>query len=673
MKNTGFPIYFLFVLCLVTTGCPRLPSLDTDNDGVVDSVDECPDQAGYASTKGCPDADKDGVSDREDNCPDIAGTIALNGCPEPTPDSDGDGVNDDVDECPVEPGTLTLNGCPDSDGDGIADKADECPMQPGLAKNKGCPVTTIEPSTTTITGIIRDENGTPIPFAEIFIEGKQQFTTTDAAGKFTIKDLAVGKYTLKILAKDYDAGFHEISIDENNNSTIELNFNLVKKELIDGSDGATNAKEEAALYEKTVNARGRQRKEFAKAYFSKYKEGKYTSRIKALLKEQPDFVEVPDTTAVINKSEYDCVEEKISQGVIAFDTLPSTMIKGKPYTLEVVINEISKLIEVVKEKEEELGMEIDVNTLDIENGDTIGNIVFEEIKVGALMKVELSEKKGANDLAFFKIDNLYPGSSPEQLIDCQLNARWGWSIEPVRKGENRKLLLNIYIVEEGRDRPIERVREKAITIDIDQNWYQSSFAKTGGLLALATFLVFGIFWYRKKQKDEKLNNENTSKKNSFVLPLSGDIKKKKVFLSYAHEDEDMKVQLDQHLSSLKETQMIETWNDREIFGGETWNEVIKKEIKEANIILFLISANFIASEHINTIEIPAAIKKHKNGKARVIPVYLRPCDIEGLPFDNIKGFPKNAQPVTTFENMDVAFTEIAKGIREIVENELATI
>ncbi|MGG7036078.1 MAG: OmpA family protein [Flavobacterium sp.] len=108
---------------------------DTDNDGVYDKDDACPDQAGLKQFNGCPDTDGDGIPDKDDACPDQAGTAAMNGCP----DTDGDGIADKDDACPDQAGTAAMNGCPDTDGDGIADKDDKCPDQAGPRENAGCP------------------------------------------------------------------------------------------------------------------------------------------------------------------------------------------------------------------------------------------------------------------------------------------------------------------------------------------------------------------------------------------------------------------------------------------------------------------------------------------------------------------------------------------------------
>ena len=108
---------------------------DTDNDGIYDKDDACPEVAGLPEFKGCPDTDKDGIQDSADSCLDVAGLAEFNGCP----DTDGDGIIDSEDECVDVKGTKIMKGCPDADGDGVADKDDNCPSVKGAKENAGCP------------------------------------------------------------------------------------------------------------------------------------------------------------------------------------------------------------------------------------------------------------------------------------------------------------------------------------------------------------------------------------------------------------------------------------------------------------------------------------------------------------------------------------------------------
>lgn len=119
---------------------PIVEVQDRDGDGIVDSLDACPDQPGKAALQGCPDKDGDGIADKDDKCPDVAGIAKYNGCP--IPDTDKDGINDEEDKCPTVAGVARYQGCPipDTDKDGVNDEEDKCPNEAGPASNFGCPV-----------------------------------------------------------------------------------------------------------------------------------------------------------------------------------------------------------------------------------------------------------------------------------------------------------------------------------------------------------------------------------------------------------------------------------------------------------------------------------------------------------------------------------------------------
>ncbi len=119
---------------------------DTDEDGIRDKHDDCPDIPGPKENGGCPweDEDEDGILDNVDKCPKEAGPEENNGCP--WTDTDGDGVFDKDDICINEVGTAENNGCPfkDTDGDGVYDKDDICINEVGTVANNGCPEKVIE-------------------------------------------------------------------------------------------------------------------------------------------------------------------------------------------------------------------------------------------------------------------------------------------------------------------------------------------------------------------------------------------------------------------------------------------------------------------------------------------------------------------------------------------------
>ncbi len=140
-----------------------------------------------------------------------------------------------------------------------------------------------------------------------------------------------------------------------------------------------------------------------------------------------------------------------------------------------------------------------------------------------------------------------------------------------------------------------------------------------------------------------------------------------VFISYSHEDEEMKKQLDKHLIMLKRSDKINVWNDRQILAGGEWDEDIKNELAKAHIILLLISADFNNSEYIWKKELAEAMQRHHAGTARVVPVILRRCEWKEMPYAKLQALPQGGKPVSSFNDPDEAYTTIAAAIRQVVD------
>jgi parallel beta-helix repeat protein len=137
-----------------------------------------------------------------------------------------------------------------------------------------------------------------------------------------------------------------------------------------------------------------------------------------------------------------------------------------------------------------------------------------------------------------------------------------------------------------------------------------------------------------------------------------------VFISYSHEDENLKNELEKHLSNLKRLGLINTWSFREIGAGDEWQGAIDDHLNSAQIILLLISPDFMASDYSYDIEMGRALERHESGEARVIPIILRHVDWTGAPFTKLQFLPNNSKPVTSdyWGSLDKAFLNVAQGI-----------
>jgi hypothetical protein len=136
-----------------------------------------------------------------------------------------------------------------------------------------------------------------------------------------------------------------------------------------------------------------------------------------------------------------------------------------------------------------------------------------------------------------------------------------------------------------------------------------------------------------------------------------------VFFSYSHADEGLRDQLEKQLSLLKRQGIIETWHDRRIGAGQDFAKAIDHHVETDEIILLLVSADFLDSDYCYDKEMMRAMQRHEAGDAIVIPVILRACDWHGAPFGKLNATPPDGKPVTLFPDRDQALLEVAKAVR----------
>jgi hypothetical protein len=136
-----------------------------------------------------------------------------------------------------------------------------------------------------------------------------------------------------------------------------------------------------------------------------------------------------------------------------------------------------------------------------------------------------------------------------------------------------------------------------------------------------------------------------------------------LFFSYSHVDEKLRDQLEIHLAALRRQGLIDSWHDRRIAAGEDVGQAIDNHIDSADVILLLVSPDFIASDYCYEREMKRALERHQSGDARVIPVILRPCDWHDLPFGKLLATPKDGRPITKWPNIDEAFQDVVTAIK----------
>ena len=140
----------------------------------------------------------------------------------------------------------------------------------------------------------------------------------------------------------------------------------------------------------------------------------------------------------------------------------------------------------------------------------------------------------------------------------------------------------------------------------------------------------------------------------------------KIFCCYAHEDEPLLKKLKTHLFPLQRAGLVDVWYDRDISAGTDWEQQIKERLNTAQIILLLVSPDFMASDYCYSIEMQRAIERHEQGEAQVIPIILRPVYWQDA-LGKLQALPTDGLPATDpdWHNIDRALYNVTEGIRKV--------
>lgn len=140
-----------------------------------------------------------------------------------------------------------------------------------------------------------------------------------------------------------------------------------------------------------------------------------------------------------------------------------------------------------------------------------------------------------------------------------------------------------------------------------------------------------------------------------------------IFCSYAHKDAKYRGELEIFLANLRMQGLVHIWHDRLIKPGTDWARDIDRNLDHADVILLLVSADFMASQYCMGIELKQALERSEMGSARVVPILIRECDLAGARFGKLQWLPTGSKPVKKWTDRDSAWTDVAKGVRKVVE------
>lgn len=145
-----------------------------------------------------------------------------------------------------------------------------------------------------------------------------------------------------------------------------------------------------------------------------------------------------------------------------------------------------------------------------------------------------------------------------------------------------------------------------------------------------------------------------------------------LFISYSHGDQDSLEHL-MHYINEKSCPHVNIWYDGEISLGVPWDDKIRQKLADSQVILLIISQNFLDSDYINRVELIAAFEKQRRELCRVIPIFAKSCDLESHPhLLDLQGFPRDQRPFNKMKEVEkpAQYTVLQKELNQLIKEVL---
>ena len=139
----------------------------------------------------------------------------------------------------------------------------------------------------------------------------------------------------------------------------------------------------------------------------------------------------------------------------------------------------------------------------------------------------------------------------------------------------------------------------------------------------------------------------------------------RLFYSYCHADREYREEMEKVLRILEREGALQSWSDAGILPGQSISGQIKENLSQADIIVFLLSRDFLASDA--CIEEWDTAKQLASGERPVfrIPIVIRECAWKDfLATDDLKALPEDGRAVDS--DPDTAWQEVYRGIKAVV-------
>lgn len=166
----------------------------------------------------------------------------------------------------------------------------------------------------------------------------------------------------------------------------------------------------------------------------------------------------------------------------------------------------------------------------------------------------------------------------------------------------------------------------------------------------------------KTASPTRFTQKTVPRDEMFTTPAEA-VRPKRLVLSYAREDARLAAELEAHLRILEKQGLISTWTERRIAPGSNWGAEVEEAFRSADVILVLVSPDYLASDYTYGRELTMALERQRAGEVRVIPIRVRPADLEGSELGGKVALPRSGIPIASSANRDAAWADVVSDIR----------
>ena len=148
-------------------------------------------------------------------------------------------------------------------------------------------------------------------------------------------------------------------------------------------------------------------------------------------------------------------------------------------------------------------------------------------------------------------------------------------------------------------------------------------------------------------------------RGSEITPLS-------LFISYSHKDELFRDELRGALTAYERKGEIVAWDDTRIEAGQRWEPEILDNLKRADLVVMLLSDDFIRSDYCMLKEMKVAKRRDAEGKCAIIPVVVRACAFQKIELGQLQAIIPANKPVKQHRDRDAAWLEVTKQLDRVI-------